>query len=198
MSKIVYNMSMSLDGFVTSAGRTPETPLGVSGERLHEWGAEGADPRSLALIEENAAGVGAMITGRGTYDDSLPWWGPDGPTGAARIPLFVLTHRADPGPDPDSVYEFVTDGVESVVARARAAAGDKEIAVSGVEIGRVLLQSGHLDEIWIHVTPLLFGDGTRLYEQMGADPIDLELLDSVATPQAVHLRYRVVRRNAEA
>jgi dihydrofolate reductase len=198
MSKIVYNMSMSLDGFVTSAGRTPEEPLGASGERLHEWCVEGSDPRNLALTEENAAGLGAMITGRQTYDDSLPWWGPDGPAGAARIPLFVLTHRAEPSPDPESVYEFVTDGVDSVVKQAKAAAGDKEIGVSGVEIGRLLLEAGHLDEIWIHITPLLFGDGTRLYDQLGADPIDLEFVEAVATHEAVHLRYQVMPSNGQA
>lgn len=194
MGKIVYEMSMSLDGFVIAAGRSPEEPLGVGGERLHEWVMESGDPRGRELAEQSAARLGAMITGRRTYDDSLRWWGPDGPTGPARVPLFVLTHRGTPGPDADSVYTFVTDGLDSVVEQARAAAGDKEIGVSGVEIGRLLLRAGHLDEIWIHVTPLLFGDGTRLYEQAGAEHLDLELVETVATQEAVHLRYRVPAR----
>lgn len=192
MSAIVYYaMSMSLDGFVTAAGISPEQPLGVGGERLHEWGFSDVDPQSSALLERTKQSIGAMITGRRNYDASLPYWGPDGPTGKARSPLFVVTHREQPPPPAGSVYTFVTDGIDSAVKQAKAAAGDKTVAVSGVEIGRQLLQAGHIDEIWIHVVPVLFGSGTRLYEQAGGQHIQLDFVEAIPTPRATHLHYRV-------
>jgi dihydrofolate reductase len=188
MSKIIYYMSMSVDGFVTAAGITPEEPLGTGGERLHEWV---ADPRGSALLEQAVEGVGAVITGRRTYDASLRWWGQDGPTGKARVPLFVLTHRDSPAPSDGSVYTFVTDGIDSLVRQAKATAGEKDVSVSGVDVGGQLLRGGHVDEIWIHVVPVLFGDGTRLYEHAGVDHIPLELVQAIPTPAATHLNYRI-------
>lgn len=191
MSSVVYEMSMSLDGFVTAADITPEEPLGVGGERLHEWGFPDPDPQSSALVEQTMQRVGSMITGRRNYDASLRWWGPDGPSGKARLPLFVVTHRELPPPPAGGVYTFVTDGIDSAVKQAKAAAGDKTVAVSGVEVGRQLFQAGHVDEIWIHVVPVLFGSGTRLYEQVGGQHIELDFLEAIPTPNATHLHYRV-------
>jgi dihydrofolate reductase len=194
VGKIVYyDMSMSLDGFIAGTGVSPEAGLGVGGERLHEWVFSDPDPQSLALLDQSSKRLGAMITGRRTYDLSVRWWGSDGPTGEARVPLFVLTHRASPGPDPASVYTFVTGGVDALVERARAAAGEKDIGVSGVEIGRQLLQAGHIDEILIHVVPVLFGDGVRLYEQVGGEHIGLEIVETIPTANVTHLRYRVLK-----
>lgn len=190
MGKIVYDMSMSLDGYVTALGQTAEEPLGAGGERLHEWAFPGTDARSAELMEQNGRALGAMITGRRTYDESLPWWGEEGPSGAQRLPLFILTHRTDPPPASD-VYTFVTDGVDAVVARARAVAGDANIAVSGVATGRQLIQAGYVDELWIHVVPILFGGGMRLFDQLSGDHVELELVEGVPTPLATHLRYSV-------
>lgn len=193
MTTITYDMSISLDGLVASAGKTTESPLGAHGEQLHTWAFPGSgDTMAVDLLAERADRLGAMITGRRTYQESLPFWGPDGPTGAKRLPVYVVTHRPQPGPAPDSVYTFVP-GVEDAVDRAREAAGGREIAVSGVDVGTQLLQAGHVDEMWIHVVPVLFGDGVPLYRVPGADPTNLELLEAVSSPLAVHLLYRVQR-----
>lgn len=188
MGKIIYYMSQSVDGFVTAAGITPTEPLGIGGERLHEWG---TDPRGSALLEQAVARVGAVITGRRTYDASLPWWGTDGPTGKARVPLFVLTHRESPPPPDGGVYTFVTDGIDSLVRQAKATAGDKDVSVSGVDVGRQLLQGGHVDEMWIHLVPILFGDGIHLYEHTGGHHIQLDPIEAIPTVNATHLNYRV-------
>jgi dihydrofolate reductase len=91
MGKVVFDISMSLDGFITAANQRPEQPMGEGGERLHEW-AFGNDPRDREVLTGGAAALGAVICGRRTYDDSLPWWGAEGPTGPARVPVFVLSH----------------------------------------------------------------------------------------------------------
>lgn len=186
MGKVVYYMSASLDGFVTAAGVSPEAGLGVGGERLHEWA---ADPEGRALWEQSVQSTGAVICGRTTYD--LSQWGPDGPTGNARLPTFVVTHREEPPLPAGSVYTFVTDGVGSAVRQAKAAAGDKDVSVSGGEVVRHLLQAGLVDEMWISLVPVLFGDGTPLYEQVGGDHIQLEFVEAIPTPSATHLHYRV-------
>lgn len=130
MSKVIFDMSMSLDGYVKAVGSTPDEPLGRGGERLHEW-AMGGGTRDGELLAAATAEAGAYIGGRRTYDDSLRWWGADGPTGPARLPLFVLTHRAPDDAPENGVYTFVTDGVESALRQAREAAGGKSVYVMG-------------------------------------------------------------------
>ncbi|MFI7615805.1 dihydrofolate reductase family protein [Nonomuraea terrae] len=105
--------------------------------------------------------------------------------------MYVLTHRQSPPPPADGVYTFVNHGLDSAVRQAKAAADGRNIGVSGVEVGRQLLQAGHVDELWIHVVPVLFGSGTRLYEQSGGPHIHLDLVEGVPTPNATHLRFRV-------
>jgi len=126
MSKIVYYMSMSLDGYVAAAGVSADEPMGVDGGRLHDW--IGGDPRGMELLERAIARTGAVIAGRRTYD--LSNWGPNGPTGEARVPTVVLTHRGSPPPEA-GVYTFVGD-VDSAVKAAQDTAGGKEISVGGV------------------------------------------------------------------
>lgn len=191
MTTISYDMSISLDGFVTSAGKAAASPLGTHGEQLHTWALPGSsDTRTQELMAERGARLGAMIIGRRTYDESLPFWGPNGPTGHHRLPVFVVTHRVDPGPAADSVYTFV-DTVEAAVQRARETAGDKAITVMGAEVGTQLLHAGLIDEMWIHIAPVLFGDGVPLHRLTGASPTNLELVQAVSSPLAVHLLYRV-------
>jgi dihydrofolate reductase len=191
VSKVIYDMSMSLDGFVTAAEISPEEPLGIGGERLHEWAAPGTDPRGISLVEQSVQREGAIIVGRRTHDQSRPWWGTNGPTGETRTPVFVLTHRESPPPLDGGVYTFVTDGIDSVVEQAKAVAGDKNVGVSGVSVGQQLIDAGHVDEIWIHVVPVLFGSGTRLYEQAGGHHRQLDLVEAIPTPNATHLHYRL-------
>src|SRR5829696_7041225 len=127
MTKVIFDMSMSLDGFVKASNATPEQPLGESGERLHQWGFS-EDERDREVLAGGVEGSGEIIAGRRTYD-SLPWWGADGPHPPTRV--FVLTHQAPDAVPEGSVYTFVTDGIESALEQAKAAAGEKNVAVMG-------------------------------------------------------------------
>ena len=192
MAKVIFDISMSLDGFVTASNVRPEEPLGDGGRRLHEW-AFGEDERNRELLAEAVNFVGAVIAGRRTYDLSLPWWGADGPAGPARVPVFVVTH-AEPEEVPEGgVYTFVTDGIESALEEAKAAAGDKDVAVmGGADIGQPYIRAGLIDEISIHLVPVLLGGGTRMFEHLGSQHIQLETAGVVETPEATHLRFTVV------
>jgi dihydrofolate reductase len=203
---------MSLDGFV--AGREPslDDPLGKGGERLHDWvvptaswraqhglegGEEGVDSDISA---EWAANVGAYLMGRRMFsggsgqweDDPNPngWWGDTPPFG---VPVFVLTHHArEPLALTGTTFHFVTDGMESALARAREAAGDKNIQIAGgALVAQQYLRAGLLDELQIHVTPVLLGSGTRLFEDLGG--VELEQTRVVGSDRATHIRYRAVR-----
>src|SRR5215213_1317583 len=118
MGKVIVDISMSLDGFITASNVRPEEPMGDGGQRLHEWAMSG-DERDREFLEGAIADLGASIAGRTTYESSVPWWGADDPSGAARRPLFVVTHEV-PTESPESgVYTFVTDGIESALERRR-------------------------------------------------------------------------------
>ncbi|MBA9002132.1 dihydrofolate reductase family protein [Thermomonospora cellulosilytica] len=190
MGKVVVDISMSLDGFVAAAGRTPDEPLGTGGERLHEW-AFGQDERSRALLEEAVGDLGAVITGRTTYDDSVRWWGADGPSGPARRPVFVLTHRQPEDVPEGGVYTFVTGGVEDALRQAQAVAGDRTVSVmGGANVIQQYLAAGLVDEISLHLVPVLLGDGLRLFEHLGRQ-VSLERIDVVDAPAALHTRHRI-------
>jgi dihydrofolate reductase len=193
MGKVIFDISMSLDGFMTAANRRPEEPMGDGGQRLVDW-AFADDERDRAVLTDGIASIGAVIAGRRTYDTSVPWWGSDGPTGSARLPVFVLSHSVPDETPAGGVYTFVTDGIESALARAREAAGDKDVTVmGGAETGRQYLRAGLLDELSIHLVPVLFGAGTRMFEDIGHASIALEPLTSIQTPRATHLRLRIAR-----
>jgi dihydrofolate reductase len=189
MTKVIFDISMSLDGFIAAPDRTPEEPLGTGGQRLHDWAMS-----DRGHLSEWVTSAGAVICGRRTYDDSLPWWGPDGPSGAARLPVFVLTNR-DPGEVPEGgVYRFVTGGIESVLREARQTAGDKNVTVmGGAETGQKFISAGLVDEISVHIVPVMFGGGTRMFERIGDDYIQLEVTGVIDTPEATHLQYRIVK-----
>jgi dihydrofolate reductase len=163
--------------------------LGEGGERLHEWGF-GGDERDREVAERSFSELGAGICGRNTYDDSLPWWGADGPTGEKRLPVFVVTHEAPAESPEGGVYTFVTDGIESAVKRAKEAAGDKN--VGGAQVGRECVAAWLAEEISIHLVPVLFGDGLRMFEHLGSAPVQFEIIEAIGTRAATHLRYRVV------
>jgi dihydrofolate reductase len=191
MGKVIADISMSLDGFVAASNQTQDEPLGKSGEKLHEW-AFGQDDVSNELMAQSIAELGAVVAGRTTYDDSLRWWGADGPTGPARRPLFVVTHQAPADSPADGVYTFVTEGIESALRLAQAAAGSRDVAVmGGANLIQQFLAAGLADEIGIHLAPVLFGSGTRLFEHLGDGHVQLEPVDVVHTPAVVHLRFRV-------
>jgi len=191
---VIFDISMSLDGYMTAAGRTPEEPMGRGGLRLVDW-AVGDDERGRRLLDDAVGRLGATIAGRTTYDTSLPWWGPDGPSGSARRPVFVVTHRQPAESPAGGVYEFVTDGIEAALERAQAAAGARAVVVmGGADLGRQYIAAGLVDEIQIHLVPVLFGGGTRMFDDSLGDHIDLEPVEVIETPVAIHQRFRVVGR----
>jgi dihydrofolate reductase len=195
MGKVIYDISMSLDGFITAANARPEAGwggLGEGGERLHDWGFNSADPRNREIGEALLATTGAVITGRNTYDVSIPNWGADGPTGAARIPTVIVSHSVAQGVPAGGVYTFV-DSVEAAFETAKKVAGDKDIIIQGANIAQQLITLGLVDELFIHLAPVLFGSGIRLYEHMGSGHIPLETAEVIQTPEAIHLRFRVVK-----
>ena len=194
MSKVVLYMSMSVDGFITGPDDSKEHGLGVNGERLHDWlGAGGADPASYRPVDEAGATVfdqlmdtGAVITGRRTFEFAGGWGGDhhDG------VPIFVLTHSAPDEPAPGSA-RYVTDGIESCVAQAKAAAGGRDILLHGAATAQECLRAGLLDEMELQLIPVLLGQGRRLFDNLPPEHVELELIRDLAAPGVQHLRYRV-------
>jgi dihydrofolate reductase len=192
MNTVVFDISMSLDGYVTASDQSAAEPMGVGGQALHAW-AFGEDEQNRAYLATATAELGAVIAGRRTYDDSVPWWGADGPTGPARRPVFVVTHEAPADSPEGGVYTFVTDGIENALRRAKAAAGDGNVTVmGGASLGRQYIAAGLVDEISIHLVPVLFGDGTRMFDNLKIGHLRLEPVQAFQTPAATHLRFRVV------
>lgn len=187
MGKFVFDMSMSVDGYCRATGETPEEPLGQGGEQLHEWV---ADPAGLEL--QAAYGTfGAMICGRRTYEDSLPFWGSDGPTGDAANPVVIVTHEAPKEVPEGANYNFAT-GIEDALRLARQFAGDNNISVMGPDVARQYLAAGLIDEIVVHLVPVLFGGGLRMFDYVG-DHIQLETVNVTNGPRATHVTYRVLK-----
>jgi dihydrofolate reductase len=192
MTTVVLDISMSLDGYITAACQTVAEPLGKGGLVLHEWrGGDDAVGRELEVA--GVARYKAAIAGRGTYDHSLPFWGAWGPTGRARTPTFVVTHEPPARSPEGGVYEFVT-GVDEALKCATAGAGDGDVEViGGADLARQFIQAGLIDEVIVHLVPVLFGDGTRLFEAMNIDHTQLEVMEVVQTRAATHFRYRVLK-----
>jgi dihydrofolate reductase len=193
VTKVIVDISMSLDGFVTASNVRPKEPMGDGGQRLHEWALGSDDDRDRRVLARAEETVGATIAGRRTYDLSLPWWGADGPSDAARTPVFVVSHSEPEDVPAGGVYVFVTDGIESALQQARVAAGDKDVDVmGGPETAQQFIRAGLVDEIQIHLVPVLFGSGTRLFEHLGDHHIQLEVAEVIETRAAIHLRFRLV------
>lgn len=212
MSKVRAHISISIDGYVAGPDQSMENPLGVGGERLHDWlvelkswretaGMEGGVVNvSNAVFAEVIANVGAEIMGRGKFgppqrgpwgDDSWEgWWGPNPPF---HKPVFVLTHHErEPLVLADTTFTFVTDGIETALERAREAAGDKDVFIGGgARVINEYLAAGLVDELELHVAPILLGGGARLFDGVGPD-LKLALLRTVEAPGVTHLKYRVV------
>jgi dihydrofolate reductase len=205
MSKIYTDITMSLDGYIAGPNDGPEQGLGEGGERLHEWiygleswraahNMEGGDAnRDSEILAEAFANTGAVLMGRNMFDYAVEAWGDEPPF---RTPVYVVTHRSR---EPlvkkgGTTFIFVTDGLESAVAQAKAAAGGKDVsAAGGARLIQQLLTIGVLDEIQIHIAPVLLGAGRRLFDNMEARPIEMEVDRVLDSPVATHLRYRVVK-----
>jgi dihydrofolate reductase len=212
MTKLRLDITMSLDGFVAGPNQTLAHPLGENGERLHEWafaalswrenhGLSGGESNTDSdVIQESLDATGAVVMGRKMFSGGHGpwaedpradgWWGDDPPF---HVPVFVLTHhpRETLVMKGGTSFTFVADGIEAAVAQAREVAGGKDVlAAGGGSLAQQCLAAGLLDELQIHVVPLLLGDGVRLFGQL--DPVvDLEATRVIESPTVTHLRYRV-------
>jgi dihydrofolate reductase len=165
----------------------PGDGLGEDGMRLHNWGFDhpGVFERVFDGIIEN---TGAVIMGRRTYDNSIPEWGEGGPVGD--VPCFVITH--DPPSTAPRLFTFVTDGIESALAKAREVAGDKRIGLMGADVPRQFLAAGLVDEVRIHLVDVLLGGGRRMFEEF-PQRIELKQTALYEAGGVAHVAYRVVR-----
>jgi len=193
MGKVVLEMSVSLDGYATGPEVSTESPLGRRGERLHEWMFAGKSAgESQSFETDHFSGVGALIMGRRMADLGIGPWGEE-PT--FRAPCFVVTHRPAETiiKKGGTSYIFVTAGIESALHQAQEAAQSQDVHVNGgTDIGRQCLNAGMLDEIRLHLVPVVLGSGTRLFDGVRSD---LSLVPTTVTssPLATHLTYVVER-----
>jgi dihydrofolate reductase len=213
MSKLRCHISTSLDGFVAGPNQSAENPLGEGGEELHQWafalaawrevhGHEGGEVNeSGRIVEESRANVGAGVMGRnmfgppsgGPWDDEqwTGWWGEDPPY---HYPVYILTHhRREPVQmEGGTTFYFVTDGIESALKQATDAAGGKDVMLwGGAQAVNQYLAAGLLDELELHVVPVLLGGGARLFEGVPAGDVQLEQVRAVEAPGVTHLKYAV-------
>jgi len=212
MAKVKLDITMSLDGFVAGQDRTTEQPLGERGELLHEWivglaswrtrhGLEGGETNvDSEILDESMANNGAVVMGRRMFSGghgawevdprAHGWWGDEPPFG---VPVFVLTHheREPLAMQGGTTFTFVTDGVEAAVEQARAAAGDRDVTIGGgASVAQQALAAGLLDELQVHVAPVLLGGGVRLFEGLDAGRVALEQARVVEGQNVAHLTYR--------
>jgi dihydrofolate reductase len=199
---VFADVTMSLDGFITGPNDSVDLPIGEGGERLHQWiydqeswqkgyGREGGTtgPEN-DLIAEVIERSGACVMGRRMFNHGEAPWGDEPPF---HKPVFVLTHEPrEPLVKADTTFTFVNDGIDAALQRAREAAGDKDIQISGgANVIQQFLKAGLLDELQVHVVSVLVGDGVRLFD--GTDRIELEPTRTVEGPGVTHVRYRVSR-----
>ncbi len=192
ISKVIIDITMSLDGFVTGLNDGKGNGLGDGGEVLHEWTYNPTEDDNLLLFEEPMQTLGSGIVGRRTFDIAEEAWGENPPFGPSEI--FVLTHRAhEPLNRGTTTFVFITDGLENALQHAQAAAGDKDVALMGANISQQYLKAGLVDEMEIHVANILLGAGRPLFVAIGDAQIKLERTRVIATPAVTHLRYRVIK-----
>jgi dihydrofolate reductase len=214
MSKVRVAISVSVDGFVAGPDPSVENPLGIGGERLHEWAFElaawrrphgldgGEENASTAVVEETLANLGAVVMGRNMFGGGPGPWGPDpwngwwGDDPPFHVPVFVLTHhpREPLELKGGTTFVFVTDGIEAAFSRAVEAAAGKDVSVAGgAAVVQQSLAAGLVDELTLSVAPVLLGGGTRLLDDLAGAGIEVEQLGVVDAPGVAHLRYRVAR-----
>jgi dihydrofolate reductase len=212
---LIFDITTSLDGFVAGPNPSLEDPLGQGGEQLHDWaiatrawrerhGMEGGEENADSeVVAEGIARQGAVIMGRrmfssgsGPWEDDPNrdgWWGDDPPF---RNPVFVLTHHARDRVEFENgtTFNFVTAGFEAALEQAQAAAGERDVLIAGgAETIQQYLAAGLIDEFEIHVAPMLLGSGTPLFGGAGTERPSVELTRVLSSPDAAHLRYRVVK-----
>ena len=214
MSKLRCQISISLDGFVAGPNQSEENPLGEGAERLHDWVIAlaawrrthdlegGEENESTQVVEETHENIGAAVMGRnmfgppggGPWDEGWKgWWGDDPPY---HYDVFVLTHhpRAPLEMEGGTTFHFVTDGIERALERAKESAGGRDVMLwGGARTINQYLAAGLLDELELHVVPVLLGGGARLFDDLSAAEIKLEQVRAVEAPGVTHVTYRVAR-----
>lgn len=213
MTKVRFQLAISLDGYVAGPDQSVENPLGVGGMDLHRWvfdleawrgeqGQEGGEVNaSSAVVEEMQSNIGATVMGRnmfgggpGPWSEDPPWngwWGDDPPY---HTPVFVLTHhpREPLEMEGGTTFFFVTDGIESALERARQAAGGQDVLLAGgANLVQQYLAAGLVDEFELHIVPILLGDGERLLENVGNPRV--EQSRAIEAPGVTHIKYRVAK-----
>jgi dihydrofolate reductase len=203
MGKVHADITMSLDGFVAGRNDGPDLPLGEGGERLHEWvyglaswrrphGLEGGDTgRDSEVLAEATEGNGAIVLGRRMFDNAHGW----GDNPPFHVPVFVLTHESHEPltNEGGTTFTFVTDGIESALEQARVAAEGGNISIAGgANAIQQYLAAGLVDELQVHIAPLLLGGGVRLFDDLGPG-IELKTTRVIESPGVTHLRFRVVK-----
>ena len=189
MSATVLYMSMSLDGFIAGPNERPGNGLGDGGHRLHEWYFEGGDDSVNRKVKDESLATGAIVAGRGTFEPAEGWGGDhhDG------VPIWILS-RHEPGIDigqwPNVTY---VDDVRTAMSDAKRAAGEKNVLVHGAAVAQLALAAGVLDELEIHVVPVLFGQGRRLFDNLDPEQIELERTRVLEGDGVTHMHYRVQR-----
>jgi len=206
MGKVVFNMTVSLDGFVAGPNDSPENSLGDGGDALFKWYFSGdtevpisdgnmvlkVSPQSAELLNESMGNYGAGVWGRKTFDIAHGWQGH--PPGS---PAFIVTHAVPQEWSYEgSPFIFVTNGIESAIRQAKQAAGDKDVVVCTASILQQCLNLGLMDEIHVDVVPLLLGKGVRLFDHLNIEPIELESIRVVAAPGVTHLGFRVLKERS--
>ena len=199
MGKVIASITTSVDGFVTGPDDAPGRGLGAGGERLHYWVMGGPwtydAGQDFAMhgpdkefYDEHVANLGAGIVGRGMYDAAGAWGG----TNPFPGPLFVLTHRTEDQPPAEAGFTFVS-GLDEALAQATAEAGGSDVAISGgADVIRQALAAGRVDELVLSTAPVILGGGKRLFDGFDRE-VDLEVVKTVSSPYATHVRYAVTR-----
>jgi dihydrofolate reductase len=195
-------MSMSLDGFIAGPNAGPGNGLGDGGHRLHEWALAGAEPRHPATpgglagvngqVLDEALATGAVVAGRGTFEPAGGWGGDhhDG------VPIFVLSRHAPDAETAQWPLVSYVDDVRTAMAEAKRAAGDRNVLVHGAGVAQLALAAGVLDELEIHLVPVLLGQGRRLFDNLRPEHIELERTRILEGDGVTHLHYRVARQGA--
>jgi dihydrofolate reductase len=198
MAKVAAGITTSVDGYITGPNDGPERGLGEGGERLHYWVFGGpwtyANPgrgeptgADKEFLDDAMARMGAVVGGRRTFEAADRWGG----TNPWPVPFFVVTHRPQDEP-PDAGFTFV-DGLDTAIAQARSAAGDRDVHVmGGADTIRQALRAGYVDELSVSIAPVVLGAGKRLFEGFDTS-LNLEVIRTFSSPLATHVKYRVVR-----
>ncbi len=207
MGKVILSLSMSLDGFIAGPNDGPENSLGDGGEHLFKWYSSGdtaytmpsgemtfkVSAASAGFLQQSIGTIGALVTGRRTFEIAKGWDGRH----PLDVPVFVVTHHVHQNwVKPSAPFTFVTGGVESAIAQAKVAAGDKNVAVGAASVAQQCIKAGLLDEITLDLVPVLLGNGVRLFERLGTGPIELESTRVIETPGVTHLTFRIIKNKS--